>query len=85
MNLTFKEKMHTYNKWLDGQIELFTLSELHSKRYSFTKKDLNVYSLKWMKKYLAQHHQKSNCFTAKSHRLNIVCFVNMANTILLEQ
>ena len=38
-----------------------------------------------MKKHLAQHHQKSVGFTAKSHRLNIVCFVNMANTILLEQ
>ena len=29
-------------KWLDGKIELFTLSELHAKMCSLEEKDLNA-------------------------------------------
>ena len=72
-------------KWLDGQTELFTLSELHAKMYSFTEKDLNIYSLKWMKKQLEQHYQNSFFFKDESHRSNVVCFTDMASTILSEQ
>ena len=35
-----------FEKWLDTQTELFTVSELRAKMCSFTKKDLNVSSLK---------------------------------------
>ena len=39
-----------------------------------------------MKKQLAQHYQeKMFFFTVESHRLNIVCFVDIASTILSEQ
>ena len=72
-------------KWLDGQTELFILSDLHAKMYSFTEKDLNVYSLKWMKKQSEQHYKNSIFFTDESQRSNVVCFADMASTILSEQ
>ena len=72
-------------KWLDEQTELFTVSELYAKMCSFAEKDQNVYSLKWMKKQLEQHHQNSIFFTDEPGRSNIVCFTDMASTILSEQ
>ena len=44
-------------KWLDKETELFTVSELHGKMCSIIEKDLNISSLKWMKKHLEQHYQ----------------------------
>ena len=72
-------------KWLDKGTELFTMSEPHAKMYSFTEKDLNVSSLKWMKKLLEQHYQNSIFFTDNPGRSNVVCFTVMANTVLSEQ
>ena len=46
-------------KRLDEQTELFKVSELHAKMCLFAEKDLNVYSLKWIKKQIEQHYQNS--------------------------
>ena len=72
-------------KWLDKGTELFTISEPHAKMCSFTEKDLNVSSLKWMKKLLEQHYQNSIFFTDNPGRSNVVCFTVMASTVLSEQ
>ena len=72
-------------KWLDKETELFTVSELHAKMCSFTEKDLNVSSLKWLKKQLEQHYQNSIFFTDETGRSNVVCFTVMASTILSKQ
>ena len=82
---TMKSNFEKLCKLLDGQTELFTLSELHAKIYSFKEKDLLVCSLKWMKKQLEQHYQNSIFFTDESHRSNVVCFTDMASAILSEQ
>ena len=55
-------------KWLEKETELFTISELHPKMCSFTEKDLNVSSLKWMEKQLEQHYQNSIIFTDEPGR-----------------
>ena len=52
---------------------------------SFTEKDLNASSLKWMKKQLEQHYQNSIIFTDEPGRSNVVCFTVMASIILSEQ
>ena len=44
-------------KWLDEQIKLFTMSDLHAKLSSFAEKDRNIYCLKWMKKQWERHYQ----------------------------
>ena len=72
-------------KWLDGQTELFTLSELSTKMCSFAEKDLNVYSLKWMNKQLEQHYQNSIFFTDEPDHSNVVYFTDMESTILSKQ
>ena len=74
-----------FEKWLDTQTELFTVSELRAKMCSFTKKDLNVSSLKQMKKQLEQHYQNSIFFTDEPGRSNIVYFTVTASTLLSEQ
>ena len=57
-------------KWFDEQTELFTVSELHAKICSFAEK--NTY-------------QNSIFFTVEPSCSNIVCFTDMASTILSEQ
>ena len=61
-------------KWLDKETELFTVSELHGKMCSIIEKDLNISSLKWMKKHL----DDPGCSS-------VVCFTVMISTILSEQ
>ena len=55
------ESEHTAVHPADNAIKsnLFTVSEIHAKMYSFAEKDLNAYCLKWMKKQLGQHYQNS--------------------------
>ena len=59
---------------------MFTVSELHAKMCSIAEKNLDISSLKQMKKQL-----NSIFFTDKPDRLNVVCFKVMASTILSEQ
>ena len=47
-------------KWLDEQTELFAVSKVHAKMWSFAEKILNIYCLKWMKQQLEQHYQNSS-------------------------
>ena len=72
-------------KWLDKETELFTVSELHGKMCSFIEKDLNISSLKWMKKHLEQHYHNQMFFTDDPGRSSVVCFTVMISTILSEQ
>ena len=72
-------------KWLDKQTEFFIVNELHAKMCSFAEKDLNVYSLKWMKKQLEQYHQNFIFLTDEPRSSNVVYFTTMASTILSEQ
>ena len=51
-------KLHLNYIWLGQQTKLFTVSKLHAKVCSF-ENDLNVSSLKWMKKQLEQFYQNS--------------------------
>ena len=78
-------KLHLNYIWLDQQTKLFTVSKLHAKVCSF-ENDLNVSSLKWMKKQLEEQlYQKFFFSTDEPGCSNVVCFTDMASIILSEQ
>ena len=67
--------------WIDAEVELYTLSELHTKMTTLSK-GKEVYSLKSMKQKLQEYYQDFIFFAEIKGRKNIVCFRDTANFII---
>ena len=70
-------------EWLDGQAEMFTVTELHEMMVKLSDGS-NVYSVKRLKQKLEEHYKDDSFFTDEPGRSNVVCFRNTASSIITE-
>ena len=81
-----KEMLHWFKKlceWLESNpdAELYTLTELHAKMVEISDGG-EVYSLKRLKQKLHEHYEHFIFFAEVEGRGNVLCFKNMANSII---
>ena len=71
--------------WLEKEVDLFTVSELHQKMSSFSSGIDNVYGMKWFKEKLKKRYKDDIYFTDEPGRSSLVCFRDTAAKILNEE
>ena len=81
-----KEMLHWFKmlcEWLESNpdAELYTLTELHAKMVEISDGG-EVYSLKRLKQKLHEHYEHFIFFAEVEGRGNVLCFKNMANSII---
>ena len=71
--------------WLEKQIDLFTVSELHQKMGTFSSGIDQIYGTKWFKEKHSERFEGDIYFTDEPGRSNLVCFRDSAVKLLSDE
>ena len=71
--------------WHEKQTDLFTIAELRTKMCSPAGENSEVYTIKRMKQKIEERWKHYVFFTNEPGRSNVVCFIDMASSILPEK
>ena len=84
-----QEKLNKFDQlceWLEEQTALYIVAELHDKMFSMPNESHDeVYGVNQFKTLLEKHFNNNIFFISEPGRSNVVCFKDMASSILSDQ
>ena len=76
------KNFETLCEWLEGEAELYAVSELHQKMVELAESHENVYSKKWFKNRLKKKYSNTIFFAEVNGEADVVCFEDTASSIV---
>ena len=76
------KNFETFCEWLEGEVELYTVSELHQKMAELAESHENVYGKKWFKNHLKKKYSNTIFFAELNGKADVGCFEDTASFIV---
>jgi len=71
--------------WLESEVEIYTLSEIHEKMVEMAESKDKVYSQKWLKTKLKERYREHINFVEEEGKPNKVCFNNIVDFLITDK